>query len=292
MVVLYFGDIFGKPGRRAVAAALPGLRDRFKPDFIFGNAENLAGGKGTNWKTANEILGLGFHGMTSGNHIWDNREIYQILEHEDRILRPINLPSTRRRPCPGSGGKLFKNEKGQCLYIINALGRVFMDSVQCPFSAIEEELDQVHESTPVVVDFHADATSEKTAMGWFLDGRVSAVVGTHSHVQTADERLLPKKTAFITDIGMSGAFDSVIGMVPEEILQRYLTKRPVQFKTATLNPGISCVVITLGANREAKAIERVRATVSLGPSDDQGNEDGGQDRRDRDGKQRRDQSND
>ncbi|MBI1859710.1 MAG: YmdB family metallophosphoesterase [Deltaproteobacteria bacterium] len=272
MVILVFGDIFGKPGRRAIRSALPGLVEKYKPDFIFGNAENIAGGKGTNWKTMNEMLSLGFHGLTGGNHSWDNKEVYQIFEVEERLLRPINLPSSDRYPCPGKGARLFRNSKGESLFVINALGRVFMDNVQCPFHAIDEVLETVNDGVPVLVDFHADATSEKTAMGWHLDGRVTAVVGTHSHVQTADERILPRKTAFICDIGMSGSFDSVIGMAHQEILQRYLTKRPVPFKTATENPGVGCVVITTGERRTATKIERVRMTVNVGPDGDTTND--------------------
>lgn len=272
MVILCFGDIFGKPGRRAVKAALPQLVERYRPDFIFGNAENLAGGKGTNWKTTNEMLSLGFHGLTSGNHIWDNREVYEIFEREDRLLRPINYPTSEKRPCPGHGSKLFRNDKGDSLFVINAMGRVFMDSIECPFNAIEAVLETVNDSVPVLVDFHADATSEKTAMGWFLDGRVTAVVGTHSHVQTADERLLPQKTAFICDIGLSGSFDSIIGMAPNEILEKYVTKRKTQFKTASENPGICCVVITTGERRQAASIERIRMTVTLGPDGDRTND--------------------
>lgn len=272
MVILCFGDIFGRLGRRAIAAALPRLRERYQPDFIFGNAENLAGGKGTNWKTTNEMLSLGFDGLTSGNHIWDNKEVYQIFESEDRLLRPLNLPSTDAYPCPGRGGRLFRNSKGESLFLINAMGRVFMDTIDCPFATVDEMVKTVNDHVPIIVDFHADATSEKNAMGWFLDGRVTAVVGTHSHVQTADERLLPKKTAFISDIGLSGSFDSVIGMDPRPVLQRYLTRRPTPFKLATENPGICCVVITTAERRQAMSIERVRMTVHLGPDGDHSND--------------------
>lgn len=272
MVILVFGDIFGKLGRRAISVALPSLRQKYQPDFIFGNAENLAGGKGTNWKTTNEMLSMGFDGLTSGNHIWDNKEVYQIFESEDRLLRPVNLPSSESRPCPGKGSRLFRNSKGESLFVINAMGRVFMDCINCPFAAIEDILPMVNDHVPILVDFHADATSEKNAMGWFLDGKVTAVVGTHSHVQTADERLLPKKTAFISDIGLSGSFDSVIGMDPVPVLQRYLTRRPTPFKLATENPGICCVVITTGERRQAARIERIRMNVSLGPDGDQSSE--------------------
>jgi metallophosphoesterase (TIGR00282 family) len=261
MIILYFGDIFGKAGRRAVATALPQLRAKYRPDFIFGNAENLAGGKGANMKTLREVFELGFHGFTSGNHIWDNKEILMFFQSDSRVLRPANYPNSQRYQCPGSGSGVYRNSLGQQVCLLNLQGRVFMDAIDCPFAAADRELLEVPESLPVIVDFHAEATSEKNAMGWYLNGRVAAVLGTHTHIQTADERLLSGETAYITDIGMSGSFDSVIGLAPQEILVRYVTRRPNPYKMAKENPGVCCVVIRL-QGRKAIGIERLR--IELG----------------------------
>ncbi len=262
MKVLIFGDIFGKPGRRAIAAALPDLKARYQPDIILGNAENLAGGRGVNKKTFQEMLELGFHGMTGGNHTWDNKEVYQILESDHRLLRPANYPSRTESPCPGSGYAVIRNGD-KAIFVVNLMGRVFMDAVDCPFLAVDNILRQNTEQLPVFVDMHADATSEKYAMGWHLAGRVSSVTGTHSHVQTADERLLPGGTAYITDIGMSGAFDSVIGLAKEEIVKKFVTKRPQHYQPARDNPGVGCVIVEVGENRKAISIERLRFPVNL-----------------------------
>lgn len=262
MVVLWFADIFGKPGRRAVAAALPDLKARFQPDFIIGNAENLAGGRGTNRKTFQEMLDLGFHGMTSGNHIWDNKEVHSLFEQNRPLIRPANYPSTEGRPCPGRGFGVFRNgEKG--IFVINLLGRIFMDAVDCPFATADRILRENPTDYPIIVDMHCDATSEKYAMGFYLDGRVAAVLGSHSHVQTADERMLPRGTAYITDVGLSGSFDSVIGMAAEEVIQRFVTKRPHPYQPARENLGVSCVCLKIGENRKARSIERIRFPIAV-----------------------------
>ena len=213
-----------------------------------------------NRRTFDEMVQMGFHGFTSGNHAWDNKEVYGILESDTRLLRPANCLNPKSSPCPGKGWTIFRN-KGQEIAVINLLGRVFMDPVNCPFEAVNEILEQIPPQTPILVDMHADATSEKYAMGWHLDGKVSAVVGSHSHVQTADERILPQGTAYITDVGMTGSFDSVIGLRPAEIIKKFLTKRPIPTGAAKENPGISCVVIKIGTNRKATSIERLRYTV-------------------------------
>lgn len=260
MVVLVFGDIFGKPGRHAVAKALPDLKARFCPDIIIGNGENLAGGRGMNRKTVVEMLEMGFHGLTGGNHTWDNKEIYQFIGQEPRVIRPANFPSTVSSPCPGRGYSIIRNQDA-ALLVINLLGRVFMDALDCPFATVDKILKEERSDIPILVDMHADATSEKYAMGWFLDGRVSVVVGSHSHVQTADERILPCGTAYITDVGMSGSFDSVIGLKKEEIVKKFVTKRSAPYIPARDNPGVSCVVIHIGPDRKAQTIERLRYSV-------------------------------
>lgn len=262
MKVLIFGDIFGKTGRRAVAAALPDLKARYQPDLIIGNAENLAGGRGVNRGTFEEMMAMGFHGMTGGNHTWDNKEVYSILESDTRLLRPANYPSPTTTPCPGKGYGIFRNGD-KAIFMVNLMGRVFMDAIDCPFIGVDNILKENREGLPVFVDMHADATSEKYAMGWHLAGRVTSVTGTHSHVQTADARLLPGGTAYITDIGMSGSFDSVIGLAKEEIIRKFITKRPQHYQPARGNPGVSCVVIEVGADRKAVGIERLRFGVDL-----------------------------
>jgi 2',3'-cyclic-nucleotide 2'-phosphodiesterase len=260
MIILYFGDVFGKPGRNAVRAALPNLVANYTPDFVFCNAENLAGGRGVNKRTFEEMVQMGFHGFTSGNHIWDNKEVYSIMETDERLLRPANYLSPPDMPCPGKGWRIFRNA-GCELAVINLMGRLFMDPMDCPFAAADRILKEIPSHVPVFVDMHADATSEKYAMGFHLDGRVAAVVGSHSHVQTADERLLPKGTAYITDVGMSGSFDSVIGLRHTEIVKRFLTKRPIPTGPSKENPGVGCVIIKIGLNNRATSIERLRFSV-------------------------------
>lgn len=261
MVILYFADIFGKPGRTAVKKSLPDLLTKYKPDFVIGNAENLAGGRGINKKTYNEMLAMGFHLLTSGNHIWDNKEVFNLFSSDAKLLRPLNWLNPPGDPCPGKGWTIIESN-GKQLAVINLMGRVFMDAIHCPFAAVDEALATIPKGIPILVDMHADATSEKYAMGWHLNGKVSAVVGSHSHVQTADERVLPGGTAYITDVGMSGSFDSVIGLKPEEVIRRFIIKRPVHTQAAKENPGVGCVIIHIGQDNKATNIERLRFTVS------------------------------
>ncbi|MCX6103843.1 MAG: TIGR00282 family metallophosphoesterase [Proteobacteria bacterium] len=262
MIILYFADIFGKPGRRAVQACINDLIAQHTPDFIIGNVENLAGGRGVNRKTLEELNQMGFSAYTSGNHIWDNKEVYQLLGPETKLIRPANWSSPEGEPCPGKG-MVILHRGNERLAVINVMGRLFMDAQDCPFHAVDRLLKEVPPSTPILVDMHADATSEKYAMGWHLAGRVAAVVGSHSHVQTADERILPGGTAYITDVGMTGAFDSVIGLKPEGIIKRFITKRPQPTQQASENPGVGCVVIKVNSRGQAESIERLRFTVKI-----------------------------
>jgi len=262
VVILYFGDIFGKVGRCAVRTALPDIIADHTPDFILGNAENLHGGRGINRKCFNELIEMGFHGVTAGNHTWDNRELLNWIDSEERVLRPANYPSPPDDPCPGRGyGVICAGDKR--LFVINLMGRVFMDDLDCPFAKVDQILKDNPTPFPVFVDMHADATSEKYAMAWHLAGRVSVLVGSHSHVQTADERLLPGGTAYITDAGMNGAFDSVIGMRPAEVIRRFRTKRPFRYEPGNDNPGVSYVVVKLDPRGKALSIQRFRYTVKL-----------------------------
>ncbi len=218
MRILMVGDVVGRPGRRAAGVVLPQLRREFKIDLVIANGENAAGGIGLTKETAEELFAAGVDVITSGNHIWDQREIIPTLDSDVAILRPLNYP-------PGVPGRGYII-KGQAL-VVNVVGRTFMGNFDCPFRAMDQLLEQlVHRPSVTIVDFHAEATSEKAALGWYLDGRVSAVLGTHTHVGTIDARLFPKGTAFITDVGMTGPVDSVIGDDTDAVIKRFLTQLP------------------------------------------------------------------
>jgi 2',3'-cyclic-nucleotide 2'-phosphodiesterase len=240
MRLLFIGDIIGKPGRELVKRAVPLLVAQQQIDLVVANAENAAGGFGVTRETAEAILRGGVQVLTSGNHIWDKKEALEYIAAEPRLLRPINYPAA----APGRGLLLVTTGSGVEVAVINAMGRVHMPLVDDPFAAVSRAVDQARERTPLVfVDFHAEATSEKIAMGWHLDGRVTAVVGTHTHVQTADDRVLPGGTAYLTDVGMTGAHDSVIGVEKAAALSRFLTGLPSRFETASGDPRLHAVVI-------------------------------------------------
>jgi 2',3'-cyclic-nucleotide 2'-phosphodiesterase len=225
MRILFLGDVVGRSGRAAVIEQLPELRERYRLDFLVVNGENAAGGFGITEQILVELLDAGADVVTMGNHVFDQRETLVFIERYDRLLRPINFPAGT----PGKGAGLFKASAGADVLVINAQGRVFMADLDDPFRAVEHELEACGLKTradAILIDFHAEATSEKEAMGHFADGRATAVIGTHTHVPTADERVLPKGTAYISDAGMCGDFDSVLGMDKQEPLQRFLTKIP------------------------------------------------------------------
>jgi len=231
MRVLFLGDVVGRSGRLAVIEQLPGLRERYQLDFVVVNGENAAGGFGITEPILMELLDAGADAVTTGNHVFDQREALVFIERYDRLLRPVNFPPGT----PGRGAGLFKTRSGADMLVINAQGRVFMADLDDPFRAIDRELEACalkSGADAILIDFHAEATSEKQAMGFFVDGRASALIGTHTHVPTADEQILPKGTAYISDAGMCGDFDSVLGMDKEEPLQRFLTKIP----TARFSP--------------------------------------------------------
>ncbi|MFZ2356421.1 MAG: TIGR00282 family metallophosphoesterase, partial [Candidatus Omnitrophota bacterium] len=220
MNILFIGDIVGLPGREAVKGLLPVLKKEFCLDFVIANAENAAGGSGITPRIAAELFDSGVCVLTSGDHIWKKREILEIINDDSRILRPINFP----QGAPGRGSGVFKTNDGQKIAVVNVQGRVFMEALDCPFKTVRQEIDSLSkEAKIIIVDIHAEATSEKVALGWYLDGKVSAVLGTHTHIQTADEKILPQGTAFISDVGMTGPFDSVIGRRIEDVLERFLT---------------------------------------------------------------------
>jgi hypothetical protein len=225
MRILFLGDVVGRSGRQAVIEQLPGLRERYALDFVVVNGENAAGGFGITEPILTELLDAGADVVTTGNHVFDQRETLVFIERQDRLLRPINFPAGT----PGKGAGLFKTKTGADVLVVNAQGRVFMADLDDPFRAVERELEACGLKTgadAIVIDFHAEATSEKEAMGHFVDGRATAVIGTHTHVPTADEQILRGGTAYISDAGMCGDFDSVLGMDKQEPLTRFLTKIP------------------------------------------------------------------
>ena len=258
MKVLFIGDIMGAPGRRAVEELLHRLVDRFNIDLVVANGENAAGGIGLTPPVAEQLLGLGVDLLTTGNHIWKHSEIVPYLEATDRVLRPANYPPGT----PGRGHAVLETAAGERAAVINLEGRVFMNPLECPFRTADQILAQLDPRIKVIlVDMHAEATSEKLAMGWYLAGRVSAVVGTHTHVQTADERLLPGDTGYLTDVGMTGPLDSVIGMKTEIILTRFLSQRPQTFKVATANIRLQGAVLTF--DPAGRCLEVLRVDVPL-----------------------------
>jgi len=256
MRVLILGDVMGRPARRAVRDLVPSLIQKEEIDLAVANAENSAGGMGVDIKSAKELLSAGVQVLTSGNHIWKKKEIYPFLDEQESLIRPANFPSG----APGRGWCIWQHNGLRAL-VINLQGRVFMPNhVDDPFRCVDEILKQQGSQSPVViVDMHAEATSEKYAMGWYLDGRASLVFGTHTHVQTADERILPAGTAYITDVGMCGPFDSVIGMEKETVIRGFITQLPRQFEVAQENVMLQGVIADIDEESgKAKAIRRLR----------------------------------
>ena len=256
MRILMIGDVIGKPGRDAVRALLPDLKHEKSIDFVICNGENTAGGYGITAETAAELLDSGVDVLTSGNHIWDKKEIIPFMEEGLPLIRPANYPDAPGRGYIQMGG----------VTVINLMGRVFMASLDCPFRAADALLEKMQEeggSKVIIVDFHAEATSEKQAMGWYLDGRVSAVLGTHTHVGTVDAKILPKGTAYVTDVGMTGPRDSVIGSEVDTVLERFLTSMPNRLAVAAgpcvLNSALMDVDEETG---KASLIERIDRTVN------------------------------
>ena len=253
--ILFIGDIIGKPGRQALSRELHRLVDRHTVDLVIVNGENAAGGFGLTTDVARELFDLGVQCITSGNHIWDKKEQVPAVLGDRRIVRPANYPDG----VPGRGSMVVKTPGGVPIGVLNLEGRVFMKNLECPFRTADRELEQLKQEAAIVfVDFHAEATSEKSSLGWYLDGRVTAVVGTHTHVQTADERILTAGTAFITDAGMTGSFDSVIGIGKEEAIAKFLTQLPAKFEVPKRDIRLNGVVVTADEQTgRALAIERI-----------------------------------
>lgn len=231
--VLAIGDTVGEPGRTILSKWIPRLREEERLDFVVVNGENIAGGSGLTPQTSRELFKSGVDCIMSGDHIWDKKEILEIIDQDKRILRPLNYPDG----VPGRGAVVLTTQKGVPIGVVNVIGRVFMrEHFDCPFKASDGAVARLRKETPVIlVDIHAEATSEKIALGWHLDGKVSAIFGTHTHVQTADEKVLPKGTAYITDLGMTGSYDSVLGRDVQQVLGRFLTQMPRRFEVATDN---------------------------------------------------------
>lgn len=256
--VLFLGDIIGKPGRRALKKDLVYLTEKYDADLVIANGENAAGGIGISVKTYKELIQTGVDVLTTGNHVFKKREIYDLLDREDRLLKPANYPPDT----PGRGYGIYETERadGVKLAVINLCGRVFVENLDCPFRTVDRILEYVSQETRlIIVDMHAEVTSEKVAMGWYLNGRVSAVIGTHTHIQTADERILRGEgTAYITDVGMVGPRDSVIGVKKENIIARFLTGMPQKFTVAREDIWINGVLVEIDDNTgRATGIKRI-----------------------------------
>ncbi len=267
MRILFFGDVYGRPGREAIKIALRRLVEPEKIDFVIVNGENMAHGHGILPEQAQEFFDLGVDVITTGNHAWDQKQIIPFMGTTTRLLRPANYPDHPLHRLPGRGSTVVDSRRrpGLQLGVIQVMGRVFMPALDCPFRSAEAELERL-ESVGVdcvFIDFHGEATSEKQAFAHFMDGRVGAVVGSHSHVQTADERILPGGTAAITDVGMCGCYDSVIGVRKELSIQRFLTQRPVRYEPAEGPGGYGCVIVELDDQTgKAVSIRRLREVVA------------------------------
>ncbi|UFJ43242.1 TIGR00282 family metallophosphoesterase [Brevibacillus humidisoli] len=255
MQILFLGDIVGAPGREMVIQYLPLLKRKYQPTFVIANGENAAHGRGITEKIARELFEAGVQAITLGNHTWDNRDIFEFIDREQRLIRPANFP----QETPGTGLTYIKSSQGE-LAVINLQGRSFLPPLDCPFRTADLLIDEAKKRTRLIfVDFHAEATSEKQAMAWYLDGRVSAVVGTHTHVQTGDERILPGGTGYITDVGMCGPMNGILGMEREAVIKKFLTQLPVRFEVAGGVTQINAVLFTLDSTTgQCRRVERIR----------------------------------
>jgi 2',3'-cyclic-nucleotide 2'-phosphodiesterase len=260
MKILFIGDIFGEPGRRAVKQLLPKLKEEHQPDIILANCENAAGGRGVTRKILDELESYGIKAFTSGNHIWDQREILDGIKHIPNLIRPANYPLGN----PGVGSMIVSVNESIKLGIINLEGRIFMTDKDCPFKTADHEIKKIKDQCDcIIVDMHAEATSEKQALGFYLDGQVAAVMGTHTHIPTADERILPQGTAYITDLGMTGPYESVIGLKKEIAIERFLYNLPFKFAVAQNDVQLCGVVIDIDESRMlARRIVRVQERLT------------------------------
>ncbi|MCX8027273.1 MAG: TIGR00282 family metallophosphoesterase [Thermodesulfovibrionales bacterium] len=256
MKVLFIGDIVGKPGRNSVRSLLPTLKNLYKFDFVIANGENAAGGFGINEKTAKELFDAGVDVITTGNHVWDKKEAVAYISKENRILRPLNYPPKAL----GYGSIIVSVNDVSKVAVLCVSGRIFMNIFDCPFRTTKAVLQDIYEQTNIIIiDFHAEATSEKYAFGYYFDGLVSAVIGTHTHVQTADEKILPKGTAYITDVGMTGPEDSIIGVEKEQIIEKFLDMMPRKFNVPNTKAVLCAVAIEINDRTgKARSIQRIK----------------------------------
>lgn len=247
MKILFIGDVVGSPGREMIATYLPKLKAKYKPTITIVNGENSAAGKGITEKIYKQILEAGAQAVTLGNHTWDQRELIEVIDYCPNLIRPANFPEG----VPGNGYAILKINQLE-VGIISIQGRTFLPPLDCPFKKVDELIAEIKKKTPIIfVDFHAEATSEKQAMGWYLDGRVTAVIGTHTHVQTNDYRILPNKTAYMTDVGMTGPYDGILGMERGDIIHKFLTSLPVRFEVAKGREQLNGVIIEVDSNTGA-----------------------------------------
>ncbi|OHE23900.1 MAG: metallophosphoesterase [Syntrophobacterales bacterium RBG_19FT_COMBO_59_10] len=261
MKILFIGDIVGKPGRRAVRELLPGIVEENRIDFVIANCENAAAGFGVTAEIIEELNGALIDVLTSGNHIWDKKEVMGFIEDCETLLRPANYPEG----APGRGSVVMTTQGGARIGVLNLAGRIFMHPLDCPFRTADREIGILKKKADVIiVDMHAEATSEKIAMGWYLDGRVAAVLGTHTHVQTADDRILPGGTAYVTDVGMTGPFDSVIGIKKDVIMQRFLRQIPNKFDVAKGDVRLQAVIVEIAPDGRAQRIQRLNVALEEG----------------------------
>ncbi|NLW46598.1 MAG: TIGR00282 family metallophosphoesterase [Firmicutes bacterium] len=253
--ILFIGDIVGKPGRKILKSCLKEIIAAEETDLVIANGENAAGGFGITYEVSQEIFSAGVDLITLGNHTWDNREISRVLEEEPRVVRPANYPEGT----PGQGYYITETAKGILVGVANLLGQVFLEPLQCPFRIADEVITKIKRKTDIIIfDIHAETTSEKMALGWYLDGRVTAVLGTHTHIPTADERILPKGTGYITDVGMTGPFNSVLGINPEIVITKFLTKRPVRFEVASGPVKLDGVIFEVNEHGYTTSIKRIQ----------------------------------
>ena len=262
MKILFIGDIVGKPGRRAVSDLLPNLISEHGIDLVIANCENAAAGFGVTREVVEELFNSSVDVLTSGNHIWDKREVLEFISDYETLLRPANYPAK----VPGKGSLLMPTAAGEYVGVLNLAGRIFMQPIDCPFKTAKSKIVELREKTKIIiVDIHAEATSEKKALGWYLDGEVSAVLGTHTHVQTADDEILPQGTAYISDVGMTGPFDSVIGIIKETIIERFLTGIPNKFDVAKGDVRLQAVLLDVDTQTgKANSIERISVKLNGG----------------------------
>lgn len=255
MKILLIGDIVGSPGRRIIKEKLKPFKKSRGIDFVIANGENAAGGSGVTKSVVEDLFSYGIDVITTGDHIWKRKEAQELVKIEEGLLRPANYPSQ----APGAGWNIYKAHNGVMIGVVNLLGRVFMQPLECPFRKGREAVEELKKRSKIIfVDFHAEATSEKIAFGWYFDGIVSCVFGTHTHVQTADEKILPKGTAYITDLGMTGPIDSVIGRKKEQILERFITQMPVRFEMADKDVQLQGAIVEVDENTgSALSIERL-----------------------------------